>query len=70
MTTISSRTCYRTVVVNGTKIFFREAGSAEAFKRDLPKAQVRFFDTGHFALETHCQEIADAILPFLENVKP
>src|SRR6516162_10243272 len=30
MTTIFSRTCYRTVVVNGTKIFYREAGSAEA----------------------------------------
>jgi hypothetical protein len=70
MSTISSRTCYRTVVVNGTKIFYREASSAEAFKRDIPKAQVRFFDTGHFALETHCLEIADAILPFLENVKP
>jgi hypothetical protein len=26
---------------------------------------VRFFDTGHFALETHYQEIADAIRDFL-----
>ena len=26
---------------------------AEAFKRDIPDAVVRFFDTGHFALETH-----------------
>jgi pimeloyl-ACP methyl ester carboxylesterase len=47
--------------------FFLPAG-AEAFKRDIPKAQVKFFDTGHFALETHCAEIADAIVPFLENV--
>jgi pimeloyl-ACP methyl ester carboxylesterase len=46
--------------------FFLPAG-AEAFKRDIPKAQVKFFDTGHFALETHCQEIADAIVPFLKN---
>lgn len=44
--------------------FFLPAG-AEAFKRDLPKATVQFFDTGHFALETHCGEIADAIVPFL-----
>jgi pimeloyl-ACP methyl ester carboxylesterase len=44
--------------------FFLPAG-AEAFKRDLPKAAVQFFDTGHFALETHCREIADAIVPFL-----
>jgi len=44
--------------------FFLPAG-AEAFKRDIPDAQVRFFDTGHFALETHCDEIAAAIRDFL-----
>jgi pimeloyl-ACP methyl ester carboxylesterase len=44
--------------------FFLPAG-AEAFKRDLPDAEVRFFDTGHFALETHAAEIADAIRTFL-----
>ncbi len=38
---------------------------AEAFKRDLPDAAVRFFDTGHFALETHAAEIASAIGDFL-----
>jgi pimeloyl-ACP methyl ester carboxylesterase len=45
--------------------FFLPAG-AEAFKRDVPGADVRFFDTGHFALETHCAEIATAIRHFLE----
>ncbi len=49
--------------------FFLPAG-AEAYKRDLPKAQVQFLDTGHFALETHCGEIANAILPFLKTVQP
>jgi pimeloyl-ACP methyl ester carboxylesterase len=49
--------------------FFLPAG-AEAFKRDIPTAQVRFYDTGHFALETHCREIAEAIIPFLEHVSP
>jgi pimeloyl-ACP methyl ester carboxylesterase len=44
--------------------FFLPAG-AEAFKRDLPHADVRFVDTGHFALETHCDEIASAIREFL-----
>jgi pimeloyl-ACP methyl ester carboxylesterase len=44
--------------------FFLPAG-AEAFKRDIPRADVRFFDTGHFALETHCDEIATAIRDFL-----
>ncbi|MFT3691474.1 alpha/beta fold hydrolase [Paenirhodobacter sp.] len=38
---------------------------AEAFKRDLPDAQVHLLDTGHFALETHCREIVGFIRPFL-----
>jgi pimeloyl-ACP methyl ester carboxylesterase len=44
--------------------FFLPPG-AEAFKRDIPEATVRFFDTGHFALETHAGEIATAIREFL-----
>jgi pimeloyl-ACP methyl ester carboxylesterase len=44
--------------------FFLPPG-ADAFRRDLPRADVRFLDTGHFALETHAAEIADAIAAFL-----
>src|SRR5882724_4068928 len=44
--------------------FFLPLG-AEAFKRDNPSAEVRFIETGHFALETHAQEIASAIRDFL-----
>lgn len=44
--------------------FFLPPG-AEAFKNDIPNAVVRFFDTGHFALETHADEIAAAIRDFL-----
>jgi pimeloyl-ACP methyl ester carboxylesterase len=46
--------------------FFLPAG-AEAFKRDIPNAVVRFFETGHFALETHAAEIAAAIRDFLAS---
>ena len=46
--------------------FFLPPG-AEAFKRDNPNAEVRFFDTGHFALETHAEEIAAAIRDFLSR---
>ena len=35
------------------------------FKRDIPGAEVRLFDTGHFALETNANEIAAAIRDFL-----
>jgi pimeloyl-ACP methyl ester carboxylesterase len=45
--------------------FFVPAG-AEAFKRDNPRAVVRLFDTGHFALETHAREIAESIRDFLK----
>jgi pimeloyl-ACP methyl ester carboxylesterase len=44
--------------------FFLPPG-AEAFKRDNPSAEVHFYDTGHFALETHSEEIASAIHDFL-----
>jgi pimeloyl-ACP methyl ester carboxylesterase len=48
--------------------FFLPAG-ADAFKRDIPDADVRFFDTGHFALETHCDEIALVIRQFLGSLQ-
>jgi len=37
----------------------------QRFKRDLPNAEIRFVDTGHFALETHAFEVATAIVNFL-----
>lgn len=44
--------------------FFHPAG-AQAFKRDLPDAEIHFLDTGHFALETHAAEIGAMIRNFL-----
>jgi pimeloyl-ACP methyl ester carboxylesterase len=44
--------------------FFVPPG-AEAYKRDIPDAEVHFLDTGHFAIETHYGEIASAIRDFL-----
>ncbi|HEY3617553.1 MAG TPA: alpha/beta hydrolase [Candidatus Sulfotelmatobacter sp.] len=44
--------------------FFLPLG-AEAFKRDNPDAEVHLFETGHFALETHAEEIARATSDFL-----
>jgi pimeloyl-ACP methyl ester carboxylesterase len=46
--------------------FFLPPG-AEAFRRDIPGAAVRFYDTGHFALETHSEAIAEAIREFLSR---
>ena len=41
-------------------VFFIPAG-AEAYRKDNPNATVRLLDTGHFALETHVEEIAEAM---------
>jgi len=43
--------------------FFLPRG-AEAFRRDIPGAMIHFFETGHFALETHAKEIAAEIRDF------
>ena len=47
--------------------YFVPAG-AEAFRRDIPQARVQLLDTGHFALETHLEEIALAMREFLAAV--
>lgn len=47
--------------------YFLPAG-AEAWKRDVPAAELHFFDTGHFALETHAAEIIPVVRAFLDRV--
>lgn len=47
--------------------FFIPPG-AEAYRRDIPSAKVVFYDTGHFALETHSHEIASEISAFLAGL--
>ncbi|HVY17333.1 MAG TPA: alpha/beta fold hydrolase [Rhodopila sp.] len=44
--------------------FFLPAG-AEAYRRDLPDAEIHFVDAGHFPLETHLDEVAGLIRAFL-----
>ncbi|WP_353061930.1 alpha/beta hydrolase [Tunturibacter psychrotolerans] len=46
--------------------FFIPPG-AEAYKRDIPNATIQFLDTGHFALETHVEEIATAVRELLQK---
>ncbi len=46
---------------------FVPAGAA-AYKKDLPDAQVHLLDAGHFALETHAQEVATLIRAFIEPI--
>jgi pimeloyl-ACP methyl ester carboxylesterase len=46
--------------------FFLPPG-AEAYRRDLPGAEVHFLETGHFAVETHAREIGERIVQFLDR---
>ncbi|RAJ35646.1 alpha/beta fold hydrolase [Pedobacter cryoconitis] len=47
--------------------YFLPAG-AEAYKKDNPNVRVKFYKTGHFALETHAKEISQDILNFLAGL--
>jgi len=46
--------------------YFIPAG-AEAFRKDIPQATVKFLPTGHFALETHLEEVVSAMRDFLAD---
>ncbi len=48
--------------------FFSEAG-ARAYQRDLPKAELHLYDTGHFALEEEAADIAARIIAFAPRLK-
>jgi pimeloyl-ACP methyl ester carboxylesterase len=57
-----------TLAVWGKNDPFFLPGGAEAFRRDNPSAKVVFYDTGHFALETHAAEIGAEIRAFLSTI--
>jgi pimeloyl-ACP methyl ester carboxylesterase len=54
------------LVLWGSKDPYFLIAGAEAYKRDNPDATVRIYDTGHFALETHAEEIGEEIVSFMD----
>lgn len=56
-----------TLVVWGKNDAIFVAAGAAPYQRDLPSAKVHLFDTGHFALETHGEEIAKLMRGFLDR---
>lgn len=59
----------KALIVWGNKDpYFLPAG-AEAYRKDIPDATIRFYDTGHFALETHAKEIGNDILNFMITLR-
>ena len=53
------------LIVWGKNDFIFPPEGAAPYKRDLPNVETHLLDTGHFALETHGEEIADRIEKFL-----
>jgi pimeloyl-ACP methyl ester carboxylesterase len=56
-----------TLIVWGDKDEIFPTAGAEPYKRDLKDVEYHLIDTGHFALESHGQEIADLMLDFLNR---
>jgi len=56
-----------TLIVWGEHDEIFPAAGAEPYKRDLENLEYHLLDTGHFALETHGQEIADLMRDFLNR---
>ena len=46
-----------------------ELTEPEAYRRDVPKAEVHVLDAGHFALDTAGDEIAELVRHFMSNAK-
>lgn len=59
-----------TLIVWGKNDEIFPAAGAEPYKRDLENLDYYLLDTGHFALETHVDEIADRMRTFLERELP
>jgi len=59
-----------TLIVWGPQDGYMPEGSARAYLRDLPKAELHLLDGGHWLLETNLQEAAGLIRDFLSRVQP
>jgi pimeloyl-ACP methyl ester carboxylesterase len=54
----------KTLIVWGKNDPFFTVEGAQAYLRDIPKAELHLLDTGHFALEESCEFIAQQIVRF------
>lgn len=61
--TLSGSAQFALIVWGRHEIFFT-VQAAEAYKRDLPEAEVHILDAGHWALETHTPEVIDLVRDF------
>jgi hypothetical protein len=69
VTCLCHSSCAQLSVWGKNDPFFLPPGT-EAYRRDIPDAEVRFLDTNHFALETHAAEIAATMWALPGRVVP
>ncbi len=60
----------RLLVIWGRHDLSFELSEPEAYRRDVPSAQVHVLDAGHFALDTAADEIADLVRGFVPSRSP
>jgi pimeloyl-ACP methyl ester carboxylesterase len=58
-----------TLIVWGKNDMIFLSAGAEAFKRDVPKTEIHYYDTGHFALEEDVEPISKEIIRFFGRLK-
>ena len=58
----------RLLVIWGKYDLSFEPSEPEAYRRDVPKAEVHVLDAGHFALDTAADEIARLVRDFMNGV--
>ncbi len=59
----------RTLVVWGKHDKSFEPSEPEAYRRDVPGAQVHVLDAGHFVLDTAADEVAALVADFMKSVE-
>ena len=59
----------RLLVIWGKYDLSFELSEPEAYRRDVPNAEIHVLDAGHFALDTNADEIAALISQFMRRQK-
>jgi pimeloyl-ACP methyl ester carboxylesterase len=57
----------RLLVIWGKHELSFDSSEPEAYRRDVPKAEVHIVDGGHFALDTAADEIAQLVRGFMSR---
>jgi surfactin synthase thioesterase subunit len=62
---------HRYATAGGRTVFYRESGDprAQAFRADLPAAEVHLLDGGHFLLESELAPVAALMREFLARTR-